>query len=672
MPHFLLFLMVISTGLFLSSCSEKNSHFAEKLLTKGVIYTANDNQQIVTTIGIAGDKLVFVGNFDEASAVINEKTEIIDLNGRMIIPGLHDVHIHLPGIVDNDNCDLNSQPFSLANLAPRIKECIVRLNLPEGEWLTVEQWEYSQGNEPSDDFPTIRSALDEASLDHPIVLLGHDGHHGAVNSYALGLATDKNGLNVGLNKTTLNNEFSSMKLLIGIDQNGEPNGILKEDARKLVNLPNLWGYPKIDLDLYEKISRRLSASGITSTMDAALRIHEIDAFAKWANVSPLSYRLTAAFYPEFEDYRPEPDQPIDISALINDIKRVQFRHKNVSNLKIDTAKIFVDGVIEGDPHSHPPMLPNAAALDNYLQPIFDINDDTDRLEVIGYVDTNSDICESVKEERLDSVSETFERDFLAEYGFSSSQCRKSNGILEKEYQFILDYTIALHKAGINVHSHAIGDRAVQVALDTFEAAMTANPSSNAKFSIAHAQLIHPDDIARIGDLNVAIAFTYSWIEPSTDYQMTVSPFIEPIFSEAALFDPAGYVFNNSYPVASVKNNGGMLVAGSDAPVEERDPRPMLNLEKAVTRANEVTGQVFNANEKISIQDALDAYTINGAELLGQAHITGSLEKGKKADFVILSQDLIKLEKENNADKISDTKILSTWFDGQEIYSSHEQ
>jgi len=672
MSHKILLLLLLVSVLSLSGCKKESSIPIETLFTNGVIYTANENQQSVTTIGITDDSVVYIGNSENALSSVKPSTKIIDLNGKMIIPGLHDVHIHLPGIISSDNCDLDSQPYTLQNIVPVISGCIDRLDLPAGEWLTVEQWAFSKGNEPSEDFSTLRSALDAVSLTHPIILLGDDGHHGAVNSFAMSLATDVNGLNVGLSKQTLNNQFVGFKHVIGVDRNGEPNGIINEDARKLVNLPSLWGYPKIDLSVYEKIAQRLAASGITSTMDAALRIGEIDQFAKWAEVSPLTYRLTAAFYPEFENYRPSIDQPIDISTLMTDLKSTQLRHNNVLNLKIDTAKIFVDGVIEGDPYSFPPMLPNAASLNNYLQPIFSINKDTQALEVVNYVDTKSDVCKTVREKGASSVSGAFEQSFLSEHGFLSSQCIESNGILEKEYQFIYDYTLALYDAGFNVHSHAIGDRAVRVALDTFEAARNASPDSTAKFSIAHAQIIHPDDIPRIADLEVAIAFTYSWIEPGTEYQMYVTPFIEPVLAESDLYDPKGYVYKNTYPAASVLKAGGILVAGSDAPVEERDPRPMLNIEKAVTRENEITGRIFNINEQVSIRDTLDAYTIKGAEMLGQSDITGSLELGKKADFVILNQDLLALEDSGDTHKISDTKILSTWFDGREIYSADDE
>ena len=663
--------IMLLSSVLITACQKDSPVTVEKLFTNGVVYTANQTQQVVTSIGITNDRLVYVGNAKDAEALIATETEIIDLNGKMIIPGLHDVHIHLAGIVESDNCDLAGQAFSLTDMVPRLKQCLRRLELPDGEWLTVEQWPYYSGNEPSEIFPTIRSALDSVSNKHPIILLADDGHHGAVNSVAMSLATDKNGLNIGLSKATLKNEFAHLKALIGIDNSGEPNGVINEDARKIVNLPNLWGYPEIDLNVYTKIAERLAAAGITSTMDAALRINEIASFAKWAAQSPLTYRLTAAFYADFEDYRPAIDQPINIAALMADLTATQQRHEGVLNLKIDTAKIFVDGVIEGDPYSFPPMLPNAASLNNYLQPIFAIDADSEVLKVAGYVDTNSDICVAVREKGAQSVSGTFKQSFLAEHGFLASQCFESNGILEKEYDFIMDYTLALYDAGINIHSHAIGDRAVRVALDTFEAARAASPASVAKFSIAHAQIIHPDDISRIADLDVAIAFTYSWIEPSTEYQMYVTPFIEPTFSEDDLYDPRGYVYKNTYPAASVLAAGGILVAGSDAPVEERDPRPMLNIEKAVSRQNEATGRILNANERVSVRDTLDAYTIKGAQMLGQADITGSLEVGKKADFVILSQDLVALEAQGNTDKISDTKILSTWFDGREIYSISE-
>ena len=665
----MLTIIAMISMLMASSCAEQKSISADTLFINGVIYTADSEQSVVSALAIKDDILVYAGDLDDAEQFIDVKTDIVDLKGKMIIPGLHDAHIHLAGIVETDTCDLASQSFTLEALVPRLKKCINRLQLPSGDWLTVEQWAFSGGNEPSVKLPTIRKALDAVSTKHPIVLLGNDGHHGAVNSHALKLAADRTGNVVGLNQETLNKEFATFKELVGVDSSGEPNGMINEDARKLVNVPNLWGYPDIDLALYQKIGQRLAASGITSTMEASLKEHDIDLFAKWAKQSPLTHRMTVAFFADFEDYRPSPDKPINIERLINEFTAIQRRHKNVENLKIDTAKIFVDGVTEGDPHANPPTLPNAASLTDYLQPQFKVDSNTQALEVIGYVDTESAACIELRHQADTNLPSISASDFYDAQGFSPLQCRKFNGVYEREESFIRDYTLALYDAGINVHSHAIGDRAVRLALDSFAEAKKQSPKSKAKVSMAHAQLVHPSDISRIADLDVYMAFTYSWIEPFIQYQMMVSPFIDPIMSENDLFDPSGYVYQNSYPAGSVLEAGGVLVAGSDAPVEARDPRPMLNIEKAVTRKNEISGRIYNKSEAISVRDILDAYTINGAAMLDQQDITGSLEVGKKADFVVLSQDLLKLEQQGESDRISETQILSTWFDGREIYAA---
>lgn len=639
--------LIVLLILFLTGCSEQQTPPADTLFKGGVIYTADATQFVASAIAIRDDRVVYIGSDESAAGFIGPNTEVTELQGKMIIPGLHDVHVHLPGIVQTDSCDLASLPFSLEELVPRLKTCTA--DIPPGEWLLVNQWSFTWGNEPSQRLPTLRAALDAVSTEHPIVLLGNDGHHGAANSYALRLATDKNGVQIGLSAATLANQFAKYRELVATDASGEPSGGLNEDARKLVNVPNLWGYPEIDLSLYQRIGQRLASLGITSVLDAALTTKEIDSFATMAQQSPLTWRMTAAFFAEFEDYRPQPDQAIDVDKLVTDLQAVQKKYHHIENLKIDTAKVFVDGVIEGDPYSNPPTLPNAAVLNHYLQPQFSTDADTGRVSVTGYVDPDSSDCAA------------------PQTNIPAAHCVKSKGILEKEQAFIHNYTLALYAAGINVHSHAIGDRAVRVALDAFEAAQIASPDSQATVAIAHAQLVHPDDIERFAALNVFPAFTYAWIEPDIDYLMTVSPFIDPIMSEDDLFNPNGYAYQNSYPVASILAAGGKPTAGSDAPVDTRDPRPFFNLEKAVTRHNDRTGHIYNPEQRISVRDALDAYTINGAMALRQDHLTGSLEVGKKADFVILNHDLLALETEGNTTEISETQVIATWFDGHEIY-----
>lgn len=647
----------------LAGCQKPTSNAADKVFIGGTIYTADGIQSVVSAMAIGGDQILALGTDSSVAALIGKQTEVIDLQGKMIIPGLHDVHIHLPGIVETDSCDLASTPYSLEDLVPRLKPCLD--GLEAGEWLSVDQWSYTSGNEPSEALPTVRAALDAVSTRHPIMLLGNDGHHGAVNSYALSLATDKYGNQVGLSAATLAKEFSDYSATVGVDANGEPNGALNEDARKLVNIPNLWGYPTIDKQLVSRIGDKLAANGITSVLDAALTSKDIVGFARAAKDTPLTYRMSAAFYTDFEDYRPDPDAAIDIDAVVADIQQLQAAHQGIANFKLDTAKIFIDGVTEGNPYAQPPTLPNAASLNNYLQPVFGRDAKTGAIAVQSYVDTDSAACALGR--TLSSAAD--KQAFYQEHGFLAAQCIQSNGVLEKEPEFLHDYTLALFAAGINVHSHAIGDRAVRFALDTFEAARKASPDSSANLSMAHAQFIDPGDIGRFAELDVYPTFTYGWIEPDVGYLMTVSPFLDHIKSVEELFDPDDYGFRNSYPAGSIAAVGGVLTAGSDAPVDTREPRPFFNLEKAVTRQQDETGRVYNPAEKISLTDALDAYTINGAKMLQNEQITGSLEAGKKADFVILDTDLLALDAAGNAHQISDTQVLSTWFDGRKIYSA---
>lgn len=647
----------------LAGCQKPTSNAADKVFIGGTIYTADGSQSVVSAMAIGGDQILALGTDSSVAALIDKQTEVIDLQGKMIIPGLHDVHIHLPGIVETDSCDLASTPYSLEDLVPRLKPCLD--GLEAGEWLSVDQWSYTSGNEPSEALPTVRAALDAVSTQHPIMLLGNDGHHGAVNSYALSLATDKYGNQVGLSAATLAKEFSDYSATVGVDANGEPNGALNEDARKLVNIPNLWGYPTIDKQLVSRIGDKLAANGITSVLDAALTSKDIVGFARAAKDTPLTYRMSAAFYADFEDYRPDPDAAIDIDAVVTDIQQLQAAHQGIANFKLDTAKIFIDGVTEGNPYAQPPTLPNAASLNNYLQPVFGRDAKTGAIAVQSYVDTDSAACALGR--TLSSAAD--KQAFYQEHGFLAAQCIQSNGVLEKEPEFLHDYTLALFAAGINVHSHAIGDRAVRFALDAFEAARKASPDSSANLSMAHAQFIDPGDIGRFAELDVYPTFTYGWIEPDVGYLMTVSPFLDHIKSVEELFDPDDYGFRNSYPAGSIAAVGGVLTAGSDAPVDTREPRPFFNLEKAVTRQQDETGRVYNPAEKISLTDALDAYTINGAKMLQNEQITGSLEAGKKADFVILDTDLLALDAAGNAHQISDTQVLSTWFDGRKIYSA---
>ena len=114
--------------------------------------------------------------------------------------------------------------------------------------------------------------------------------------------------------------------------------------------------------------------------------------------------------------------------------------------------------------------------------------------------------------------------------------------------------------------------------------------------------------------------------------------------------------------------GATLAAGSDAPVETRDPQPFVNMQYGVTRA--VPGMPpANPRERLNVRDVVAAYTINGARAMGRAREFGSLETGKSGDFIILDQDILALADAGRPDDIGKTKVLETWFKGHKVYSA---
>jgi predicted amidohydrolase YtcJ len=340
----------------------------------------------------------------------------------------------------------------------------------------------------------------------------------------------------------------------------------------------------------------------------------------------------------------------------------------VEYIQTNTAKIFVDGVIEGNPLNDPPTLPNAAVLSPYKQPQFSIDMEAGRAEISGYVDVDSERCQQVRDDWATYDQSRAAAAFERKNGFYPSQCRISRGVLENPAPFMHEYMQALDAAGFKIHAHVIGDRAVRTALDGFDRVRATNGNSGLRHSLGHIQLVAPEDYARIGKHGLYLVFTYAWIIPDLLYDLTVLPFIDELNGVSDLYRANSYYMQNAYPAAQLQAAGAVLAAGSDAPVDTRDPRPFANIQQAITRAG-AEGGIMNPAGKVDIYDALDAYTINGARLFGHEDMTGSLEVGKSADLIVLDRDLLKLVDEGYADEIFETRVLLTLFEGKPVHEA---
>ena len=241
---------------------------ADLVLLDAHIYTATgqgDAEALATRHG----QLVYVGDTAGARSLIGKKTTVVHAQGRRILPGLVDAHIHPLDIVDLDVCDLDSAVKTLKELSGFVKDCVEHYHLKPGQWLLVHQWAYSSGGQPSAGYSTVRAALDKATSVNPVQLLGNDGHHAGFNSVALAAAKSQTGQVVGLTKATLASEFKAYTKLIGVDASGEPDGTVNEDARYFVNPHNmLYNDLAATAKVPERIPQRLNSVGITAMLDA--------------------------------------------------------------------------------------------------------------------------------------------------------------------------------------------------------------------------------------------------------------------------------------------------------------------------------------------------------------------------------------------------------------------
>ncbi len=636
---------------------------ADLVLTHARIYTAA-GPALAGALAASNGQIVYVGDEAGLKRYLGPHTRRVDAGGRLVLPGLVDSHIHPVDLVSGDECDLLSAPRSLRQLSAFVRACIAHFHPPAGRWLHVQGWSIAYGNTPDAEYPTLRAALDRAAPDNPVYLMGDDGHHAAFNSAAMALAVNAQGHRVGLSRATLASDFSKYRLLIGVDAQGEPAGELNEEAQYLVNRDYM-NYNELQIALVhpERLPHALNRAGITAVLDAAAAPEANPVYEKLLASGQLTAHVTLAQYFNPDENR-DATGHIDYAGMVARALAMRARYATNPLLRADFVKIYADGVVEGDPFARPPTLGNAAMLQPYLQPIFSI-DATGHPSVTGYVDTDSALCREVREhaERYRDVA-----DFSSVHGFLPAQCQLSMGQLKDDREVIFEMARRMHLAGFNLHIHVIGDRAARTALDAIEAARAADGNSATHDSFAHLQFVQPEDVVRLGRDHLYVAFTFSWATSNTDYDLTVVPFVQHMSGNSAesRIVPGSYYYENSYPVRAVRNAGGIVVGGSDAPVSTRDPQPFVNIAVAVLRHMPGDG-ALNAHQALSLREALDAYTIEGARFLGREREFGSLELGKSADFIIVDRDLLALAASGKTEDIARTQVLETWFRGQRVY-----
>jgi predicted amidohydrolase YtcJ len=469
------------------------------------------------------------------------------------LPGFHDAHSHPSYGVQLTQCDL-SEMETVEDLLAKVKACSDAL--PGNGWLVGSQWNLGL-------FPAANpnKALLDAIATRPILLFGADGHSSWANSAALALA--------GITRDTADPHNG----VIERDAAGEPSGTLRETAQELVSghIPPVTARDR-EAGLLRAL-RMANGFGITSIVEADASERDLEAYRALEKRGQLTARVVAS---------------IGVAAPdSHKLMRPQDRGTR-ARLRTDAAKIFVDGVLEGE---------TAALLEPYL----------DRP------------------------------------GFA--------GPLRASPEALAAQVTELDRRGIQVHMHAIGDRAVRVALDAIDAALTANGQLDNRHHIAHLQLVDPSDRPRFARLGAIANFQALWAFPDayiTDVNL-------PQVGQARV--------DQMFPIASTLHAGARIVGGSDWNVSSMNP--LLAIETAMTRrdpSGRITA-VLNANERVTLPDMLAAYTSNGAYLMHQEHDAGSLEVGKFADLVVLERDPFAIPPQ----QIGEVAVTRTLLEGKTVY-----
>ena len=555
----LLFLFIIIFG-----CNSQQNNIADIVFTNGVIYTVDSLNSKAEALAIKDGKFVIVGDNEGVKGYIGDKTKVIDLEGKMILPGFIDAHCH-PISSYRYFYELNlyglktTEEFQIA-----LKKYLT--DHPDAKYIKGRGWSNT-------DFPKTgpdKKIIDEIVKDIPVSFSSEDGHSKWVNSKTLELA-----------KITKDTKNPSGGVIEKDPITGEPDGTLRENAADLVS--DIFPVYSVEelmkgLEAYQKM---VLSFGITSAHDAYLDAgsNETEAYRNLESNKILKMRFRASLYIN-------PEKGVDqIQYLIDE------RNKNKGPLfQTNSAKIFIDGVVEGstaylkEPYKHQP--------NNYG-------------ELLWNIDSLNEMCS------------------------------------------------ALDKEKFQIHVHSIGDAATSVTLYAFTFAEFQNGKRDSRNSITHLQLVDKLDIKKFKELGVIALPQPYWFSKDDYYYNIQVPYLGQKRAD------------EEYPMKSFFDEGVVVASSSDYPVTI-PCNPLEAIQFGITRSefNIIEPkEILWPEERVSLEQMIRSFTINGACANFLEDESGSIEVGKKADLIILDKNLFEIPFTDS----HNVTVLMTLIEGEEVF-----
>jgi predicted amidohydrolase YtcJ len=532
---------------------------ADSILRGGHIATMNADRPMVSAMAIRDGKIQAVGDGSELDGCVSARTQVTDLHGQTVLPGLIDVHTHsmewatgvLRGQIDVTYPNVHSVNDIVALVRARVAKT------PKGAWITGAGWDDAKLAEHR---YVTRQDLDAAAPDNPVYLEHVSGHLAATNSAALKLA--------GVTRATAD----PVGGVIERDSAGEPTGILKDTAMDLAVKLAPADPPDAPMRAAKLISETALALGLTTIHDIFISSEEMRGYQEALDRGWLKLR-------------------VQMSPRIGSIEDAQKLaemgvHTGFGNdrLKFGAAKMFADGGMGARTIAIYP--PGVAGEPTNL------------------------------------------------------------GVLRWKPEAMQRAHLIAARAGWNLETHAIGDRAIDEVLDSYADVIQELKPADPRYRIVHAGISTPAVQKRIKELHVVI-------DGNPPFVYWIGSWFEKYGAERVRW---------SYPAKSYIENGIVEAAGSDLPVTPLSP--WWGIWSAVVRQELGTGKVLAPEERLTLAQALRLYTLNGAYAGFEEKGKGSLEAGKFADFIIVDRDVFSVP----SDELKDVKVLETYVGGERVYA----
>lgn len=583
---------------------------ADYVFHNGTVVTMDDSNPEADAVAVSGDKIMAVGSFASMSSIIGSGTVVYDLNGKTIIPGINETHIHVR--------DLGFQQYTAVNLEPA-------RNIPDVQQLLKDRfneldetgrlsgWEYPTTGETgawlfglgwtqdrlTENRMANRHELDEVSRDVPISL--ERIYNGiAVNTKVfelMGIDFDDPSTHPDW-FTDDPDDFVAGDIIFRDPDTGLPNGVfIGSKAPLLVSgaVPEQTLEQRVEsLILGLKV---LASMGITSVVEPGSSMGRVTRIYQEAYDSG-QLPIRSIVYDGWYRGR-DPGGIGDPDEIEQRLAGLGFHNMGDNMFRVRGAKSSADGGIGSR---------SAAVSVPYL---------------------------SITEDPLGGDNFGAYRDPDFEYRL-------------RQFRVLSDF-------GWEIHTHACGDNAIRQTTDVYKILMDTikkdNPDADLRWSIIHCYL--PDEPSTSVVKDMAEYGIIAAINPANLYFEGES-FLRNIGEERMA---------RHTPYKTFLDAGIKMASGSDYP--NNSPDPWIGMYSMVTRRHQISGEVHGADQRIPLLEALKTFTINGSYLTYDDEMRGSLETGKFADLVILDADLLSAT-DNELLEMS-SKVLITMVGGGIVY-----